>query len=169
MQRFLSLLERNPRKGTPLDRVYGFHVERGSLDEFIKSYRDRVEKKPDDGTGWLILGLLEFQRGQDAAAVTALKNAEAQRASDPLPSFYLGQALVLIGQPEGAAEALERALARKPRERICWTSSRRWGGCTSGRRRPSRRWRCGTGWKGCFRVTRGCRSRLRRRWRMRTR
>ena len=29
MQRFLSLLERNPRKGTPLDRVYGFHVERG--------------------------------------------------------------------------------------------------------------------------------------------
>ena len=114
MQRFLSLLERNPRKGTALDRVYGFHVERGSLDDFIKSYRDRLDKKPDDGTAWLILGLLEFQRGQDAAAVTALKNAETHRPIDPLPSYYLGQALVLIGQPENAAEAFERALARKP-------------------------------------------------------
>ena len=76
MERFLSLLEKNPRRGTPLDRVYGYHVERGSLDAFIKSYRDRLDKKPDDGAAWLILGLLEFQRGQDAAAVTALKNAE---------------------------------------------------------------------------------------------
>ncbi len=114
MERFLSLLERNPRRGTPLDRVYGYHVERGSLDAFIKSYRDRLEKKPDDGAAWLIIGLLEFQRGQDAAAVTALANAETHRASDPLPSFYLGQALVLIGQPENAALAFERALTRKP-------------------------------------------------------
>ncbi len=114
MERFLSLLEKNPRRGTPLDRVYGFHVERGSLDGFIKTYRDRLDKNPNDGTAWLILGLLEFQRGQDAAAVTALRSAEANRPDDPLPSFYLGQALVLVGQPENAAEAFERALARKP-------------------------------------------------------
>src|SRR5271163_4340197 len=56
MERFLSLLEKNPRKGTALDRVYGYHVERGSLDAFIKSYQERVAKKPSDGTGWLILG-----------------------------------------------------------------------------------------------------------------
>ena len=37
MERFLSLLEKNPRRGTALDRVYGYHVERGSLDAFIKS------------------------------------------------------------------------------------------------------------------------------------
>ena len=114
MERYLSLLEKNPRRGTPLDRVYGFHVERGSLDAFIKAYRDRLDKKPDDGAAWLILGLLEFQRGQDAAAVTALRSAEATRPADPLPSFYLGQALVLVGQPENAAEAFERALSRKP-------------------------------------------------------
>ncbi len=114
MERFLSLLEKNPRRGTPLDRVYGYHVERGTLDAFIKSYVDRLDKKPDDGAAWLILGLLEFQRGQDAAAVTALKNAETHRPDDALPSFYLGQALVLIGQPENATEAFERALSRKP-------------------------------------------------------
>ncbi len=114
MERFLSLLEKNPRRGTPLDRVYGYHVERGSLDACIKSYRDRIDKNPNDGTACLILGLLEFQRGQDAAAVTALAKAEETRKDDPLPSYYLGQALVLIGQPENAALAFERALLRKP-------------------------------------------------------
>ena len=77
-------------------------------------YRDRVAKNPKDGTGWLILGLLEVQRGQDAAAVAALRQAETDRPEDPLPPYYLGQALVLVGQPEQAAAAFERALERKP-------------------------------------------------------
>ena len=114
VERFLSLLEKNPRKGTALDRVYGYHVERGTLDPFIKSYHDRLAKKPQDGAGWLILGLLEGQRGQDAAAVTALRQAETNRPDDPLPPYYLGQALVLVGQPDQAAAAFERALERKP-------------------------------------------------------
>ncbi|MGP0063330.1 MAG: DUF1583 domain-containing protein [Isosphaeraceae bacterium] len=114
MQRFLSLLEKNPRRGTALDRVYGYHVERGTLDAFIKSYRDRTTKDPKDGAAWLILGLLEFQRGQDAAAVAALRQAETHRPSDHLPAYYLCQALVLVGQPEQAADAFERALGRKP-------------------------------------------------------
>ena len=46
LQRFLALLERNPRKGTPLDRVYGYHVERGTLDDFVKTLSDRVAKTP---------------------------------------------------------------------------------------------------------------------------
>ena len=39
MERFLALLEKNPRRGTALDRVYGYHVERGTLDAFVKRYR----------------------------------------------------------------------------------------------------------------------------------
>jgi tetratricopeptide (TPR) repeat protein len=58
--------------------------------------------------------LLEFQRGQDAAAVAALRQAETHRPDDALPAYYLGQALVLVGQPEQAADAFERALNRKP-------------------------------------------------------
>ena len=34
--------------------------------------------------------------------------------NDCLPPYYLGQALVLVGQPEQAAAAFERALERKP-------------------------------------------------------
>jgi tetratricopeptide (TPR) repeat protein len=114
MERFLGLLERAPRRGVSLDRVYGYHVERGTLDGFIKGYEARVAKAPEDGAGWMVLGLLESQRGRDAAAVTALRRAEAARPADPLPSYYLGQALVLVGQPEEAAAAFERALQRKP-------------------------------------------------------
>jgi tetratricopeptide (TPR) repeat protein len=115
MERFLSLLERNPRRGTALDRVYGYHVERGTLDAFVKRFEDRVARDPNDGAGWMVLGLLESQRGQDAAAIKAFGRAEAARPDDPLPAFYLGQSLVLIGRPEEAAAAYERALQRKPR------------------------------------------------------
>ena len=45
-ERYLSLLEKNPRRGTALDRVYGYHVERGSLDAFIKSYRTAWPRTP---------------------------------------------------------------------------------------------------------------------------
>jgi tetratricopeptide (TPR) repeat protein len=114
MQRFLMVLEKAPRRGTALDRVYGYHVERGSLDAFIKTYRDKVLADSNDGASWLLIGLVEAQRGRDSAAVEALRKAESVRTDDPLPSYYLGQALVLVGQPDAAAEAFERALTRKP-------------------------------------------------------
>ncbi len=114
MERFLAVLEKTPRRGTALDRVYGFHVERGSLDPFLKTYRDKILADPNDGSSWLLVGLVEAQRGRDSAAVEALRKAETTRPDDPLPAYYLGQALVLVGQPDAAAEAFERALTRKP-------------------------------------------------------
>ena len=114
MERFLAVLEKTPRRGTALDRVYGYHVERGTLDTFLKTYRDKVAAAPKDGGSWLILGLVEAQRGKDSLAVEAFRQAEATRPDDSLPAYYLGQALVLVGQPDAAADAFERALNRKP-------------------------------------------------------
>ncbi|HEV3121804.1 MAG TPA: tetratricopeptide repeat protein, partial [Isosphaeraceae bacterium] len=114
MERFLGVLESSPRRGTAFDRVYGFHVERGTLDEFFKTYEDRVHANPSDGSAWLLIGLVQSQRGRDADAVAALRKATAARGNDPLPPFYLGQTLVLIGQPDQAAEAFEQALTRHP-------------------------------------------------------
>ena len=114
MERFLSVLEKTPRRGTALDRVYGYHVEHGSLDSLVKRYEDRTRADANDGSAWLLLGLVEAQRGRDASAVAALREAERLRPDDPLPPYYLGQALVLVGQPDTAVEAFERALTRKP-------------------------------------------------------
>ena len=114
-ERFASILEKNPRRGTALERVYGHHVEYGTLDEYISGLRERVEKTPTDGTGWMILGLFEAHRGQDADAVDAFAQAEKNLPEDALPAYYMGQSMILIGQPENAVEAFERAITRKPR------------------------------------------------------
>jgi tetratricopeptide (TPR) repeat protein len=90
MERFLAVLERAPRRGTALDRVYGYHVERGTLDDLVRRYQDRATKDPKDGAAWLLLGLIESQCGRDAAAVAALWKAEEHRPDDALPAFYLG-------------------------------------------------------------------------------
>jgi tetratricopeptide (TPR) repeat protein len=114
IQRFLTVLEKNPRRGTALDRIYGYHVERGSLDQLIREYRQRAEKKPTDGVASMVVGLLESQRGKDADAAAAFRQAEKRLPSSALASYYLGQSLVMIGQPDSAAEAFERAITRKP-------------------------------------------------------
>ena len=57
-ERFRQVLETNPRRGTALDRLYGYHVERGSLDTFIQQFADRAKKDSKDGSAWMILGLL---------------------------------------------------------------------------------------------------------------
>jgi tetratricopeptide (TPR) repeat protein len=114
IKRFLDVLEKNPRRGTALDRIYGYHVERGSLDQLIRTYRQRAQKDKTDGTASMIVGLLESQRGKDAEAVAAFRQAEKRLPQNPLASYYLGQALVMVGQPDAAAEAFERAIARKP-------------------------------------------------------
>ncbi|HTU93977.1 MAG TPA: tetratricopeptide repeat protein, partial [Gemmataceae bacterium] len=114
IQRFLSVLEKNPRRGTALDRIYGYHVERGSLDQLIRSYRQRADKDATDGIAPMVVGLLESQRGKDAEAVTAFRQAEKRLPDNAVASYYLGQSLVMVGQPDAAAEAFERAIARKP-------------------------------------------------------
>lgn len=113
MRRFLQALEKSPRRGTALDRVYGYHVEHGTLDGFVKELEGRVAENPKDGAGWMLLGLFEAQRGRDAAAVAAFKQAE-KYSEDPLAAFYLGQALVLVGEPDPAAAAFESAIAKNP-------------------------------------------------------
>ena len=113
-ERFRTVLEKTPRRGTALDRLYGYHVERGTLDKLIGGYAGRTKANAKDGAAWMILGMVESQRGKDAAAVAAFKQAEANLPDNAIPGYYLGQSLVLVGQPDAAAEAYERAITRKP-------------------------------------------------------
>ena len=113
-ERFLTVLEKSPRRGTALDRVYGHHVEFGTLDKFIASLKEKTTADPKDGTSWMLLGLIEAQRGQDGNAVDAFKQAEETRSTDPLTSYYLAQSLLRIGQNEEAIAAFERSIDRKP-------------------------------------------------------
>ena len=97
-----------------IDRLYGYHVERGTLDKLVDEYTTRTKKDAKDGVAWMILGLIESQRGRDAAAVAAFQQAETNLPENAMASYYLGQSLILIGQADAAAEAFERAIERKP-------------------------------------------------------
>ncbi len=112
--RYLSIVEKNPRRGTAFDRVYGYHVEQGTLADFTKSLNEKTKKQPGDGKTWTIIGLVESQRGNDAQAINAFRLAEKVLKDDPIISYYLSQSLVLVGQTDKAIQALERAIEKKP-------------------------------------------------------
>ncbi len=113
-ERFLTLLEKQPRLGTSLDKVYGFHIERGTLDDFLAAQKKKTADPKQAGTAWMLIGLMELQRGRDADAVAALQEAEKLRTEDPYASSYLAKAMLLVGRTDDAAAAYERAISRKP-------------------------------------------------------
>ncbi len=112
-ERFLQLLKRRPRLGTALDKVYGYHVGRGSLDEFTASL-EKEAAAGDDGNVWMVLGMVQMQRGQDALTAAALEKAESLLPDEALASNFLGKTLVVLGDVDGAAAAMRRAIERKP-------------------------------------------------------
>lgn len=114
IERFMTVLERNPRRGTAFDKIYGFHIENGTVEPLAQQFRDRAGKKEGDYAAWMILGLIESQRGRDAAAVEAFAKAKAAKKDDAIAPYYHGQALVLIGRGDEAVTSFEEAIARKP-------------------------------------------------------
>ena len=87
VERFLAVLERSPRRGVPLDKIYEYHLERGSLDELLKSFAERARRDPKDGTAWMLIGLLESKQGREAEAIDALARATELRPQDPLAPY----------------------------------------------------------------------------------
>ncbi len=115
-ERFLIVLERNPRRGTALDKVVDFHLDHESLDELITRLREKAEATEfeDAGRAWLVVGLIEASQGDAESAQVALERAEELLSKSAVASFVLGQNLMTLNRWPAAAEALERAIQRNP-------------------------------------------------------
>ena len=115
-ERFLLVLERNPRKGTALDKVVEFHVDHESLDELVTGLREKAEatEYEDAGRAWLVVGLVEASRGDAESAQAAFEQAEKLMPKSAVASFSLGQNLMTLNRWADAAAALERAIQKKP-------------------------------------------------------
>ncbi|QEF96175.1 tetratricopeptide repeat protein [Stieleria maiorica] len=111
-ERYLQVLLRRPRPGVALDRVYGYHVQNDSLDELERQLSD--PQADDAGQRQMVWGLVQLQRGHSAEAAQILASAESKLPDDAACSFYLGRALLAVGQTEQAAAAMERAIDRGP-------------------------------------------------------
>ena len=113
-KRFLSILEKNPQRGTALEKVFSHHLQRGTLDSFIGELEQRTKANASDGVAWMLLGLFESQRRMDTQAIYAFAEAEKLRPDDGLPAYYRGQCLLRTGEPTKAIDAFEIAIQRKP-------------------------------------------------------
>ncbi len=105
VDRFWSLLTKNPRRGTSLDRVYGYYVDTGQLDTLIDQCKALTDKTPDDAKSWLLLGLVLSRRNDDAGTVAAYEKAETLDPKDPIAPYYLGEAFIAQGRLKEAAAA----------------------------------------------------------------
>ena len=112
VERFWTLLEKTPRRGTSFDRVYGYYVDTGRLDELMKRCRESTDKAPGDAKAWLLSGLVLSRRNDDAATVEAFEKAKTLDTTDLLAPFYLGETYIAQGRLRDAAESLESALSR---------------------------------------------------------
>jgi tetratricopeptide (TPR) repeat protein len=112
--RFLAILERNPRRSTSLDRAYDYYAATGDSETLITRYSEKIIDSPEDANLWLVLGLLHSERGDSGEAIAAFRQAETVDPTNALASYYLGEALVPTGLLMDAAEALERAVEREP-------------------------------------------------------
>lgn len=135
-QRFLTVLLANPRYGTAFDRVYGFHIDRGSIAAFRESLRviARLSDKfaPDAGTttsemialelpantdpgaACLLFGLIELRHSESASAIIALQQAVQFRPGDAMSHWTLAKAFIMAQKPDEAIASLEKAIACRP-------------------------------------------------------
>ena len=135
-QRFLTVLLANPRYGTAFDRVYGFHIDRGSIAAFRESLRVIArlsdEFAPDAGTttsemialelpantdpgaACLLFGLIELRHSESASAIIALQHAVQFRPGDAMSHWTLAKAFIMAQKPDEAIASLEKAIACQP-------------------------------------------------------
>ncbi len=113
-QRFLSIVEKNPQRGTAFEKVFTHHLQRGTLDSFVSDLEKRTKENTADSVAWMLLGLIESQRRMDTQAILAFAEAERLRPNDAFPAYYRGQCLLRTGEPTHAIEAFEKAIERKP-------------------------------------------------------
>ena len=89
-----------------------FHA--GSYVAMETQARDLLERFPDSGKGWHLLGLSLVVRNDSAAALEPLLRAAAALPNDADLWDHLGSAHLLQGHATEAASAFRRALALRP-------------------------------------------------------
>lgn len=110
IERFWTLLTNSPRRGTSLDRVYGFYVDSGQLETLLQRCRKQTEEHPEDAKTWFLLGLILSRSGNDQQAIESWQKSTSLAPSDLLTATYLGESLIADGKLKQAVEAMERTV-----------------------------------------------------------
>ncbi len=113
--RFLQILRQRPAPGTALDRLYGYHVQAGTLNQLLEQLaNEKITDEEKSGKRFLLLGLLYQRSDDDQLAVGAFSEAETRLPDWSRPSFLAAKSLLVLGKTKDAIAALERSLDRNP-------------------------------------------------------
>ncbi|MEI8379775.1 MAG: tetratricopeptide repeat protein, partial [Planctomycetota bacterium] len=115
IEQFAAVLEKDPRPGIAFDQVFAFHTKQGTLDQLRETYLGRAAAATggDGASFWIIVGMIDLQRGRDVQAIAAFTHAEKITSDNFMASFRLGQSQLQAFQSMPAARSLERALLKQ--------------------------------------------------------
>ena len=115
IEQLAAVLEKDPRPGIAFDKVYAFHTDQGTLDQLRETYLGRAAAATgvDGASFWIIVGLIDLQRGHAPQAIAAFTCAEKIAPDNFMTSFLLGQSQLQAFQSTPAARSLERALLKQ--------------------------------------------------------
>src|SRR5579864_1038816 len=112
----------SPQRGRPqldselaqkMRRALALHKE-GHLDEAERLYREVIAGAPHIADAWHFLGLVETQRGDDAAALEWIGRALALDPKNAPALYNRANSLRRIGRLQDALADYDRALALQP-------------------------------------------------------
>ena len=109
IERYKSMLNRNPKEGSTFDRLYQFYLEGTGLDAMVADYQAAAQAKPDDANLQLILGHIHKRLGKDTETVAAYQRAVELAPNAYYPHFTLGQMYATMRRHEEAIRELTRA------------------------------------------------------------
>ncbi|RKU34011.1 hypothetical protein C6499_00205 [Candidatus Poribacteria bacterium] len=109
IERYKSMLNRNPKEGSTFDRLYQFYLEGAGLDAMVADYQTAAQAKPNDANLQLILGHIHKRLGKDTETVAAYQRAVELAPNAYYPHFTLGQMYATMRRHADAIRELTRA------------------------------------------------------------
>ena len=102
-----------------VDRALALH-EAGNLDGAEAVYRSVLELHPRHPEALHLLGVVQHQRGDNAAALQSINAAILAEPGNALYHFNLGNVLTAMKEPEAAAAAFAQAVKLRPAYATAW-------------------------------------------------
>lgn len=113
VERYRTMLEEDPSREMPLERLLG-HVGRGQgLEDLIAVYRQRVDDRPEAVNLRLVLGHLKRSRGDYEEAYQHYDRAVELDRDEPTAWISRGRVRLQTGDRRGAMEDFEEGLERE--------------------------------------------------------
>ncbi|MDR3183133.1 MAG: tetratricopeptide repeat protein, partial [Planctomycetaceae bacterium] len=112
IERYIELLQKDPKHGAVFDRVYHYFADTGEADIFLNQCRSRTEKEPDNTAAQMLYGLAAQRQSDWKTAAAAFRKAAQLDSGNYLPAYYLGEVLVSDKQFQDGIALLEEAVNR---------------------------------------------------------